>query len=140
MPGRVLGDLDRRQGSFHSSGRLDMGISSVLRGGSIIGRLGRGVERGIQINHTFSNKASQTNEREIQNKEGSIHCFHSSVYVHNIVWHIPPFTDGPYLMTSQNNYSHIQKHSAQRTVPVMAKECSVTAPVQSLCDVSLSSL
>ena len=44
MPGSLLGDLDRRQGSFHSSGRLDMGISSFLEGGSIIGRL-RGWER-----------------------------------------------------------------------------------------------
>ena len=34
-PGRLLGDLDRRQGSFHSSGRLMTGRSSFFKGGSI---------------------------------------------------------------------------------------------------------
>lgn len=34
-PGRLLGDLDRRHGSFHSSGRLMTGTTSFFEGGSI---------------------------------------------------------------------------------------------------------
>ena len=34
-PGRLLGDLDRRHGSFHSSGRLINGTISFFEGGSI---------------------------------------------------------------------------------------------------------
>lgn len=47
-PGLLLGDFDLRQGSFHSSGLLGMGIISFLGGGSI-GPLGGmfGGERGL---------------------------------------------------------------------------------------------
>lgn len=34
-PGRLRGDLDRRQGSFHSSGRLITGAISFFKGGSM---------------------------------------------------------------------------------------------------------
>lgn len=47
-PGLLLGDFDLRQGSFHSSGLLGMGIISFLGGGSI-GPLGRKEKKGFLL-------------------------------------------------------------------------------------------
>lgn len=59
-PGRLLGDLDRRHGSFHSSGRLITVTTSFFEGGSI-GLLGgtlRG-DRGFSLSSSFFSLASR---------------------------------------------------------------------------------